>query len=407
MSAARDGMSAAPAEVVARRRTARLAAVRAAMREAGYGALVVAGRGIISQYGYLEYVSGYSPVVRAAYSVIGPEGDAALVVPTVADAWQARRLAALEDVRVAGQGDLYSEYDDLAAGVASAVADHGAAAETVGIVGLRHIVSAGDLEQLRARLPDARLVDATQLLAELKAVKDAEELDELRRTAAVADAGYEAALASLRAGAVAREVCAATEEAVRARGARGEVLIFVSAAPYFLTRPDEERFAPGDLVTAYVELTGPTGYWVERAGLVAIGALDGREDRARRGDTGGSGRRGGDAPTRPDGRRRRRRDRRDRRATRPAGRHLARARRRHRPRPADRDRGRPDRARRPDGDLGPPELLDRRRDARRQRRRHVRRARRDAGAALDRLAGARPPMSRRPQGARIGKSFFH
>ena len=275
MSPVHDGMSAAPAEVVARRRAARLAAVRAAMREAGYGALVVAGRGIISQYGYLEYVSGYSPVVRAAYSVIGPEGDAALVVPTVADAWQARRLAGLEDVRVAGQGDLYSEYDDLAAGVASAVADHGAAAETVGIVGLRHIVSAGDLEQLRARLPNARLVDATQLLAELKAVKDAEELDELRRTAAVADAGYEAALASLRAGAVAREVCAATEEAVRTRGARGEVLIFVSAAPYFLRRPDEERFAPGDLVTAYVELTGPTGYWVERAGLVAIGALDG------------------------------------------------------------------------------------------------------------------------------------
>ena len=91
-------------------RTARVAAIREAMEEVGYDALVIAGRGVISQYGYLEYVTGYCPVVRAAYAVLGRGGAVAFVAPTAADAWYARTLAALDDVRVAGQGDVFSEY---------------------------------------------------------------------------------------------------------------------------------------------------------------------------------------------------------------------------------------------------------------------------------------------------------
>jgi Xaa-Pro aminopeptidase len=266
--------AASPASIT-RRRAERLVVVRAAMEDAGYDALVVAGRGIISQYGYLEYVSGYCPVVRSAYAVLGAEGDAALVVATAADAWYARRRAGLEDVRVAGQGDVYSEYDDLAAGVASALAEHGADHGVVGVVGLRHIVPVGDHELLRSRLPNARLADATALLAAVKAIKDDAEIEEVRLTAAVADAGFTVGLEALRAGTVAREVCGAIEQTVRSRGARGEVLIFLSADAYFLERPAEHRFTAGELVTAYVELTGATGYWVELAGLIAVGTLDG------------------------------------------------------------------------------------------------------------------------------------
>jgi Xaa-Pro aminopeptidase len=260
--------------VIATPRTARVAAIREAMEEAGYDALVIAGRGVISQYGYLEYVAGYCPVVRSAYAVLGREGDVALIVPTAADAWYARRLAALEDVRVAGQGDVFSEYDDLASGVVSALTERGAAAGRVGVVGLRHIVPVAEYELLGAGLPGATLVDATRLVADVKAVKTEEELVEVRHTASIADAGFEAGLAQLRPGATGWEISAAIEQAARARGARGEVLVFLSADPYFLGRPDARPFAAGDLVTVYVELTGPTGYWVEHASLVALGGLD-------------------------------------------------------------------------------------------------------------------------------------
>jgi len=244
------------------------------MDAAGYDALVVAGRGVISQYGYLEYVAGYCPVVRAAYAVLGRNGEVAFVAPTAADAWYARGRAGLEDVRVAGQGDVFSEYDDLTAGVVSALVERGAARGRIGVVGLRHIVPVAEYELLRSRLPEAELVDATALVADVKAVKTEEELGELRRTAAIADAGFDAGLARLRAGATGWEVSAAIEQAARAEGARGEILVFLSADPYFLARPDERPFAHGDLVTAYVELTGPTGYWLEHASLVALGGLD-------------------------------------------------------------------------------------------------------------------------------------
>ena len=179
-------------------RSARVASVREAMEEAGYEALVIAGRGVISQYGYLEYVSGYCPVVRTAYAVLGRDGDVALVAPTAADGWYARRRAGLDDVRVAGQGDVFSEYDDLASGVAAALVEHGVAAGRVGVVGLRHIVPVGEYEMLRSLLPDAEFDDATSVVAGVKAVKAEEELDEIRRTAAIADSAFEAGLALLR-----------------------------------------------------------------------------------------------------------------------------------------------------------------------------------------------------------------
>ena len=255
-------------------RSARLAVVREAMEEAGYAALVIAGRGIISQYGYLEYVAGYSPVVHNAYAVLARDGEIAFVAPTAADGWYARRLAGLDDVHVAGQGDVFGEYDDLPAGVLSVLAERGATSGVIGVVGLRHIVSVADFERLRAGLPDAELVDATPLLAAVKAVKAEDELDEVRRAGAIADTGFEAGLAQLRPGATGWEVSAAIEQAARANGARGEILVFVSADPYFLARPDARPFEAGDLVTVYVELTGPTGYWVEHARLVALGTLD-------------------------------------------------------------------------------------------------------------------------------------
>jgi Xaa-Pro aminopeptidase len=67
------------------------------------------------------------------------------------------------------------------------------------------------------------------------------------------------------------------EGVARARGVK-DALIFVSSGAYFLERPTDEPFADGDLVTAYVEIVGPTGYWIEVARLVALGQLD--DDRA-------------------------------------------------------------------------------------------------------------------------------
>lgn len=243
------------------------------MSREGLDALVAAGRGVISQYGYLEYLTGYCPVVREAYAVLAGEQEPALILPTGADAWYAARASGLSDIRVAGQGDVLSSYDSLPGGVVAALAERGVENGRIGIVGLQHIVAHGHYEQMRAALPKAQLTDSTALLAGVKAIKDEIDLRELRRTAAIAEDGLRAGLSQLRAGAIPREVGAAMEGAVRAQGAR-EALIFLSAHPYFLARPDALALTDGDLVTAYVELTGPSGYWMECGALVALGQLE-------------------------------------------------------------------------------------------------------------------------------------
>src|SRR5215472_16482662 len=143
------------------RREERLPRVWAALEGEGIEALVVAGKGLIGQYGTLEWCAGYVPVVRGAYAVLTPGADPALVVTTAADAWYARRNTGLAQVRVAG---------------------------------LRHVMSSWEAERLAAALPRAELVDVSAQVSSVKAVKDPEDIEELRATAAIADTAFAAFL---------------------------------------------------------------------------------------------------------------------------------------------------------------------------------------------------------------------
>jgi Xaa-Pro aminopeptidase len=267
---ARQGLAAevaAPTTLLGRRATR----ARELMRAEGLDALVVPSRGHITQYGDVEFIAGYTPVARMAYAVL--TRDAArpvLVVPTPADRWYASRLPDPPQVRVAGQGDLLSGGDDLAGTAASVLVEARLDAGRVGIAGLRSLLPVGEFDALRRALPGAELVDAGALMSRLKLLKDDEELAEVRRTVAIADAGFVAARQTLRPGATDAEVGAAIRQAVFARGAR-DALIFVSAETYFLSWSQGRRFRLGDLASIYVEIVGPTGYWVEVGGLVALG----------------------------------------------------------------------------------------------------------------------------------------
>ncbi len=263
-------------------RRQRVERVWTALEGQGISALVVAGKGLIGQYGALEWCAGYVPVLRGAYAVLTPGAETAIVVTTAADAWYARRNTGLEEVHVAGQGDILSEYDDPASGVAAALAARGADAGRIGVAGLRHVMTSWEAGRLAAALPGAELVDVSAQIAAVKAVKDPEDVRELRATAAIADTAFEAFLDQLAPGATGWELTGEIERVIRSHGTR-DALIFISAGAYFLERPTAEPIRTGDLVTVFIEIVGPTGYWVELGRLVAVGELD--EERARLADT--------------------------------------------------------------------------------------------------------------------------
>jgi Xaa-Pro aminopeptidase len=242
-----------------------------AMEDRRLDGLIVAGRGMITLYGYLEYVTGYTPVVRSGFAVFAQHRAPVLVVSTPADAHLANR-AGLVEARAVGEGDVVGGSDNLSGAIATVLAEHGVVGGTVGVVGLDGIVTVGEHRELAGRLAPVGLVDATALLAEIKTLKDDEDLRGMAAAAAVADAGFRVFQERIRPGATGWELQGEVERAVRALGAR-DTLLFVSAGPYFLHPPGPERFTEGDLVTAYVELVSATGCWVEKAGTFAVGEV--------------------------------------------------------------------------------------------------------------------------------------
>lgn len=248
----------------------RLSAIWDAMRDESYDALIVAGRGLLTQYGYLEYVVGFSPLVRLTYAVVIPDQQPILVAATASDAWYASMATDLTDVRAGGLGDVISKQDNLPEGVAKVLSDYKVDRGKVGLVGLKHIVPVGDYEDILAALPDAQISDATELVGRVKAIKSADEQKEVLRSCAIADAGLKTFQDRAAIGVTGWEMWGEMQRTVHSQGAR-EVLIMVSNDPFFNTPPRNEPLEQGDLVCVYVEITGPNGFWVEKASLFEFG----------------------------------------------------------------------------------------------------------------------------------------
>lgn len=270
-----DGPVPSPSPVSRQRLRERLAAVWDAMADQGLDCLIVSGRGLISQYGYLEYLIGFCPVVRLGYAVILPGREPVVVMSTRSDAYFAKQISGFE-VRVAGQGDVISDKDSMPGVIEGILREQHATRGRLGVVGLGHIVASADADALRSMFRDLQVSDATRLLNAIKAIKTREEYDDVRAAGAVADAGIRAFMEHAAAGVSGWDLYGEMERAVRRLGAR-EVLVFVGTGPYFLHRPHVDPLRDGDLVTVYLESTAANGYWVERAGLFTVGQIGDRK----------------------------------------------------------------------------------------------------------------------------------
>ena len=133
---------------------------------------------------------------------------------------------------------------------------------------------AGELVSLYGRLARIELDDVGAQLQDARAVKDPDELDAIRRSIAVADAGQAAARGTFAAGATELELWTATRAAMEtAAGGRIPVLAdFVTGS-----RTAEAGGSPGERATVdddllLVDLVPRVGaYWADSCATVAIG----------------------------------------------------------------------------------------------------------------------------------------
>jgi Xaa-Pro aminopeptidase len=128
-------------------------------------------------------------------------------------------------------------------------------------LGVAHLelLPAALLEGLRDGLAGVEIVSATRLMATVELVKSAWELERVRESAAVCDAGWLAFLASLRPGVAEFEVVAAVEAELCRLGAEDNFMLVASGGDEVrgMTPPGPRRLVPGDMVRT--ELTPQVG----------------------------------------------------------------------------------------------------------------------------------------------------
>jgi Xaa-Pro dipeptidase len=243
---------------------------RALMAEARIDALM-----LTSEPNY-RYLSGHATQAfaikaRPLLMLLPIRGRPALVVAG-SEAHGARRDSPVEDV-FAFSGLVEPGLAELEAAIHARGLERSVIGCELG-AGHRLGLSVNDFWRLQRRLPDARFVNAGQLLWRLRAVKSPAEIAWLRRAAAITDSAVAATLAEIREGWSERDVHRAVATKVMAAGADRPGYIPVNAdsgAPDSTTGGPTDRLMQPDRTVYLGAGCVLRGYWSDLVRCFAIG----------------------------------------------------------------------------------------------------------------------------------------
>jgi Xaa-Pro aminopeptidase len=235
----------------------RFANVRAAMAAAELDALIVSGSEYTGFEGSVTYLSGFQIVHRYAYVVVPGDGDAFIVFPSEARYVGEHGTAQLEQVFVDRPG--------------AHIADRARAAgwRRVGVYGLDYVMSVRDY----AALEDWELVPFDVEFDHARAVKSETELESVRESVRINEAGFEVFFEHYRRDRPAAEAMAAAEDFFVSQGCGRLTMNMVLTGPngkalpeFKIARKDELL---GDFMLPSLEVAGPGMHWVEVSRAIA------------------------------------------------------------------------------------------------------------------------------------------
>ena len=146
---------------------------------------------------------------------------------------------------------------------------------TIGVLG-RAAMSFALGDYLQRKLAKAKFVDASDTIDRIKAIKSAEELERIRRTAALQDKAMEETFAQIRPGMRELEVAAIAEHAGHKHGSEQGLFLTgsgpVGTAAVFANRYQQNRvLREGDQFTILIENNGPGGFYTELGRTCVLG----------------------------------------------------------------------------------------------------------------------------------------
>ncbi len=147
---------------------------------------------------------------------------------------------------------------------------------TVGLAGTSSM-AAPFLEYVKASLPNAEFVDATEWVDAIKAVKSREEQNFIRRTAAMQDAAFAAVLDAIKPGMRDHEVMSLAYHVSQDLGSEDGIYLGSSAPlgqPTGILRRRHfqgRQIQAGDYFTILIENNGPGGFYTELGRTIVLG----------------------------------------------------------------------------------------------------------------------------------------
>lgn len=193
----------------------RVGRVQQAMREDGIDVLLV------SNVSNLSYLTGYDSALPSGYAigVLPDEGELALHCSTC-EAVCALESSTIRDIRLFN----WHEGGDTGPQLASMLLERGYESKRIGVE-TRNLetfatgaMDAASFEELKRRLPGAELVDASDTVMQLRAVKSAGEIAHMKRAARYTRAGMSAGVEAAGDGVGDNECVAAVHQALIAAG---------------------------------------------------------------------------------------------------------------------------------------------------------------------------------------------
>lgn len=249
------------------------------------------------------YATGYWPVIGASLAVVPANGDATLIMPFseldyAAVGWVGdKRTFRFINMQAIANPTAQTQalLRDLAneKGYAHAVVGYEGNFELVGgnnVAAEARVVTEQTIAAFKATMPQARFVDATNVIKKSRLIKSKMEIEQLRITNEVASMGYDAAREMIAAGVREAEIAGAVEGRIYGRGvgyknvtrARGYCFVMSGVNSVNSWRPfcvsTDKRLAWGEPVL--VELDAMTnGYFNDLTRTFFVGTPDAKAKR--------------------------------------------------------------------------------------------------------------------------------
>jgi Xaa-Pro aminopeptidase len=251
-------------------RDARFERVRARMREEGFDALLIGGKGHWwTGRGYVRYLSDFHLWGHDALIVFPVEGEPALTVSSYAVA----RMIASRGWITDSAGDVF-----LVPRTLSALRQRGLERGRLGTVGTPFIMSADLHRELGEQLPHADIGRADEILDRVRVAKSEIEIFQNRELWSLAKQSMERFSDVLRPDHSQLELSAEATKVALAGGAR-DVLVLMGESPAEYGPPRDEPVRCSDVLRYHMEICGPSGHWCELTLTFSFRPLSDSEER--------------------------------------------------------------------------------------------------------------------------------